>query len=235
MPLRRAYEYDVVRRVRAWLRRRAGADASPAQVARSELLGKRCRGLASRWPQLAAGAQRTRSATPLALTPLSADLLALLTGLKPAVMMDYWFERCGAPGEALASVGQLILELRALYAGACPEIAELRCLQLGDCVFLLRPSLQSARRDAGAPVRVPRGGASALRPASGATHRVSGLAQRQQSDRRERAACTAAALRPRRHEGSLRGGGGGRVHAGASLSYGALFPIFSLLPVTHGG
>ena len=79
-------------------------------------------------------------------------MLALLTGLKPAVMMDYWFERCGAPGEALASVGQLILELRALYAGACPEIAELRCLQLGDCVFLLRPSLQSARRDAPPPV-----------------------------------------------------------------------------------
>ena len=67
-------------------------------------------------------------------------------------MMDYWFERCGAPGEALASVGQLILELRALYAGACPEIAELRCLQLGDCVFLLRPSLQSARRDAPPPM-----------------------------------------------------------------------------------
>ena len=79
-------------------------------------------------------------------------MLALLTGLKPAVMMDYWFERCGAPGEALASVGQLILELRALYAGACPEIAELRCLQLGDCVFLLRPSLQSARRDAPPPM-----------------------------------------------------------------------------------
>jgi hypothetical protein len=84
--------------------------------------------------------------------PLPADLLALLTGLKPAVMMDYWFERCGAPGEALASVGQLILELRALYAGACPEIAELRCLQLGDCVFLLRPSLQIARRDGPPPV-----------------------------------------------------------------------------------
>jgi len=25
------------------------------------------------------------------------------------------------------------------------------------------------------------------------------------------------------------------AYAGASLSYGALFPIFSLLPVTHGG
>jgi hypothetical protein len=79
------------------------------------------------------------------------DLLALLTSLKPAVMLDYWFERCAA-GEALSAVGQMILELRAAYAAGCPEIAELRCVQLGDCVFLLRPSLLRARRDAPPPL-----------------------------------------------------------------------------------
>jgi hypothetical protein len=80
------------------------------------------------------------------------DLLALLTGLKSAVMLDYWFGNCGAPGEALAAVGQMILELRASYSAACPELAELRCVQLDDCVFLLRISLLRARRDAPPPL-----------------------------------------------------------------------------------
>ena len=80
-----------------------------------------------------------------------ADLLALLTSLKHAVMLDYWFER-SQPGEALAAVGQMILELRATYAAGSPEIAELRCVQLGDCVFLLRPSLLRARRDGPPPL-----------------------------------------------------------------------------------
>jgi hypothetical protein len=84
--------------------------------------------------------------------PDPTDLLALLTSLKTAVMLDYWFERCAAPGEALAAVGQMILELRAAYAAGCPEIAELRCVQLGDCVFLLRPSLLRARREGPPPL-----------------------------------------------------------------------------------
>lgn len=67
-------------------------------------------------------------------------------------MLDYWFGNCGAPGEALAAVGQMILELRASYSAACPEIAELRCVQLDDCVFLLRISLLRARRDAPPPL-----------------------------------------------------------------------------------
>ena len=77
-------------------------------------------------------------------------------------MMDYFFERCAAPGVALTAVGQLVQDLRSLYAATCPEVAELRCVQLGDCVFLLRPSLQRARRAAPPPLFLRLDGDDAL-------------------------------------------------------------------------
>jgi hypothetical protein len=68
-------------------------------------------------------------------------------------MLDYYHERArgGSPGSGLGAVRQLLRECEAALGGACAPAAETRCVQLGDCVFLLRPSLLRARREAAAP------------------------------------------------------------------------------------
>jgi hypothetical protein len=69
--------------------------------------------------------------------------LALLTGLKPAVMLDYY--RSVSPAASLAPVAQLLRDCAAALGDGCAAAAEARCCVLGDCVFVLRPSLLRAR------------------------------------------------------------------------------------------
>jgi hypothetical protein len=87
------------------------------------------------------------------MRPRSApDLLALLTGLKPAVMLDYY--RSASPTASLTAAAQLLQDCAAALGDACAAAAEMRCCTLGDCVFLLRPSLLRARVAALPPLLV---------------------------------------------------------------------------------
>lgn len=85
-------------------------------------------------------------------------MLALLSGIKPAAMLDYYFAsapRRGAPPGGLPAVAALLRDLAAAApCAAAAAVREARCAQLGDCVFLLRPSLLQAAVDAPPPLFV---------------------------------------------------------------------------------
>ncbi len=67
-------------------------------------------------------------------------------------MLDYYFAAPrGGAGSGAAPVAALLCECAAALGGACAAAAEARCVQLGDCLFLLRPSLLRARADAPPP------------------------------------------------------------------------------------
>jgi hypothetical protein len=66
-------------------------------------------------------------------------------------MLDYYFAAPrGGAGSGAAPVAALLRECAAALGDACAA-SEARCVQLGDCLFLLRPSLLRARAAAPPP------------------------------------------------------------------------------------
>ena len=81
-----------------------------------------------------------------------ADLLAVLTGVRPAAMLDYYHERPRGAALGQPLLVQLLRECRDVFRGGCAAAMETRCVQLGACVFLVRPGLLCQRLDAAPPL-----------------------------------------------------------------------------------
>jgi hypothetical protein len=107
------------------------------------------------------------------------DLLALVCGVKAAVMLDYVsLQRHGSAVRCLAALRKL---LAAVSTSVSSEALQLAVLRLGDCFWLIQPGLLRARAaeaptfiEVGGPSRVLAGDqASALARLGGASTHLS--------------------------------------------------------------